>query len=59
MKLEVRAAEERDLPQIRDLIDKYETLRNAGFSIHFIIPEYKLTGIEEEFDSKEYTGWLV
>ena len=43
----------------RDLIDKYETLRNAGFSIHFIIPEYKLTGIEEEFDSKEYTGWLV
>ena len=43
----------------RDLIDRYEALRGAGYSIHFIIPEYKLTGIEDEFDTPEFTGWLV
>ena len=43
----------------RDITDRYETLKKSGFGIHFIIPEFKLTGIEEEFDTPEFTKWLV
>ena len=43
----------------RDLIDRYNVLKTAGYSIHYIIPEYRLTGVESEFDTPEYTKWMV
>lgn len=43
----------------KDVTERYEALRRAGNSIHFIIPEFKFIGIEEEFSSPAYTGWIV
>ena len=43
----------------KDVTDRYLYLKTAGHSVHFIIPEYKLTGIEEEFDCADYTAWMI
>jgi len=43
----------------KDIIDKYEALKGAGYSIHFIIPEFKIIGVEDKFKGPDYTDWMI
>ncbi|MCR5798619.1 MAG: DUF58 domain-containing protein [Lachnospiraceae bacterium] len=42
-----------------DVTGEYKKLLASGHRIHFIVPEYEMIGIENEFKTDDYTGWII
>jgi len=42
-----------------DITDEYMKLKAAGHKIHFIIPEFKIQGVDDKLSTNDYTPWLI
>lgn len=43
----------------KDILDAYRMHKTTGHSMHYIIPEFKSMGLEDEFFGGDYTPWII